>query len=170
MAKSEIKYTKEWKALKAKLDRADRAHVKVGILASKGGNKVHDPKSGLTVAEIGAVHEYGSPARGIPQRAWIRPTFVKRADDLKKLTAKAAKRFVEGKVSLARALDILGAWGANAVKQNVTGGARIPPPNAPATIRRKKSTRTLVDSGRMVGAVSWEVVDAGEEGRGGFRK
>lgn len=50
--------------------------ARVGILGAKAGP--HQPKSGTkskdtpTNAMIGAVHEFGSPARGIPQRSFLR--------------------------------------------------------------------------------------------------
>ncbi len=60
------------KALKAKPPVA-----RVGILASKThyaqlkpGQK--QPKHAPTNAEVGAAHEFGSPARGLPQRSFLR--------------------------------------------------------------------------------------------------
>lgn len=163
-----VKWTPEGKRLRAKLERAEKAHVKVGILANKGGNEKHDPESGATVAQIAAWNEYGT--KTIPERPFIRSTFANREGDLEKVVARLAGHFVEGRVSLSRALDTLGAWGANAIRRTVTSGPGMRPPNSPATIKAKGSARPLVDTGRMLGAVSWEVVDAGTEGRGGYRK
>lgn len=160
---------RKWDAMKAKLSRAEDAHVQVGILASKGGNDRHDDDE-LTIAEVAKINEFGAPNHGIPERSFIRSTFRNNEAELKKMTARAAKGYVAGKVSLARALDILGAWGANKIKRTITSGNGVPPPNAAATIQAKGSTRTLVDTGRMLNAISWEVVNAGTEGRGGFRK
>lgn len=44
--------------------------VRVGILGKDGKGK-HDKKSGLTNAELGAIHEFGAPAKNIPQRSFL---------------------------------------------------------------------------------------------------
>lgn len=47
--------------------------VRVGILAGKSARKSSGSgKKTPTNAEVGAVHEYGSPARGLPQRSFLR--------------------------------------------------------------------------------------------------
>lgn len=66
------------KALKAKPPVA-----RIGILgatphAPKPGQKA--PKHAPTTAEIGAVHEFGSPARGIPQRSFLRVPIAENLD------------------------------------------------------------------------------------------
>lgn len=161
---------RKWKVLKRKLEQAEKAHVKVGILSSSGGAAKHD-ESDLAVAEIGKIHEYGAPSEGIPERSFIRATFREQESALGKITARAAKQFVEGKVSLARALDMMGSWGANQVKRKITSGAGIAPKLKPATIKAKGGkTRPLVDHGQLLNSISWEVVDAGTTGRGGYKK
>ncbi|MDH7597550.1 MAG: hypothetical protein QHG98_07435 [Methanothrix sp.] len=40
--------------------------------------------------------------------------------------------------------------------------SNIPPPNAPSTVRKKGSSKTLVDTGAMVGAVTHRVSVEGE--------
>jgi hypothetical protein len=167
VAKSNID-KRVWKGLRAKLEAAEKAHVKVGILASKGGASQHDAESGLTVCQVAAFNEYGT--KTIPERPFLRSTFAKKDAELGRLTGRLAKNLVEGKMSLARALDVLGLWGATAVKKTITTGKGVPPPNAASTIKAKGSSRTLVDTGRLLGAVSWEVVDAGAEGVQGYKK
>lgn len=159
---------RKWKTLRAKLEAAEKAHVKVGILASKGGAAQHDAESGLTICQVGAFNEYGT--KTIPERPFLRSTFLKKDAELGRVTAKLAKGFIEGRVSLARALDTLGLWGATAVKKTITTGKGVPPANAASTIKSKGSSRPLVDTGRMLGAISWEVVDGGSEGRAGYKK
>lgn len=48
--------------------------LQVGVIG-QGGNRRPGEKKGkspLTNADIGAVHEYGSPVKGIPARSWLR--------------------------------------------------------------------------------------------------
>lgn len=159
---------RKWRNLRGKLEAAEKAYVKVGILASKGGGSKHDADGDATIAEVAAWNEYGTER--IPERSFIRSTFAKRDADLERITTKLCRQFVTGKVSLTRALDILGTWGATAIKKTITSGTGVPPPNAASTIARKGSSRPLVDTGRLLGAISHEVVDAGVTGRGGWRK
>lgn len=64
------------KALKAKPPVA-----RIGILGDKAARKEETSKKGASNAEIGAVHEYGSIGKGIPQRSFLR---VPLADHLEK--------------------------------------------------------------------------------------
>lgn len=64
------------KALKAKPPRA-----RVGILGGKTQRGVWGTHEASTNAEIGAAHEFGSPARGLPQRSFLR---VPISDNLQK--------------------------------------------------------------------------------------
>lgn len=144
-----------WKKLEDKLSRVKGAHVKVGILASKGGNEDRD---GISMVELAAIHEFGSPAAGVPERSFIRRTVAEKQDLIAKLTAKLAKRVVEKNFPIAQALGVLGTVVAAEIKKTVTVGAGVPPKNAPSTIARKGSDRPLIDTGRMIDAVSHEVV------------
>lgn len=40
--------------------------------------------------------------------------------------------------------------------------SNTPPPNAPATIRKKKSSKTLIDTGEMLGHVMHRQIEAGD--------
>lgn len=47
-------------------------HAKIGVL----GKNVARKGKGATNAEIGAVHEYGSPTQGIPSRSFLRMPLI----------------------------------------------------------------------------------------------
>lgn len=157
-----------WRQLKAKLAKAEGAEVRVGVLASKGGDAEAAP--GFPMTALATVHEYGSPRNGIPERSFIRSTFEAKAGEVGKITERLARGFVEGKISLARAYEVLGTKGAAMVKATIASGPHIPPPLKPATVKAKGSDRPLVDTGALKNAISYEVVAAGEEGRAGYRK
>lgn len=151
---------KAWQAIKAFAvgQKAQDAHVKVGVVGPTAGVAA---EGAMTMVELAAIHEFGAPDAGIPERSFIRSTFAKKQGDVDKVAARLAKKFLAGEMPLERALGLLGAWGAAEVKKSITVGEGIQPANAPATIARKGSSRPLVDTGRLVGAISWEVVDAG---------
>lgn len=149
-----------WQELKGRLADLARPHVRVGVLASKGGSAAAEGSAGITMAELATVHEYGSPEAGIPARSFVRRTFIEKEADTAGAIAKLAGRVIEGKVDEGRALELLGAWGAAQVKNTIARGPHIPPPLKPETIEAKSGkTRPLVDSGQLVGSISSEVVD-----------
>ncbi len=148
--------TKTWEAIKANIESVGvGSHVKVGVLASRGGDAEHGD-DGITLIELAAIHEFGSPAANIPERSFIRRTFNASSAELRVMQTKLAAAVLRG-MPVPKALSILGAWAANAIKRTITGD-HIPPPLKPATIARKGSDRPLVDSGRLLGAISFEVV------------
>lgn len=57
--------------LMIKMMKEHKAKARVGILGSKNvRGKNQGP--GMSNSEIGAIHEFGSPSRGIPQRSFLR--------------------------------------------------------------------------------------------------
>lgn len=153
MADVTIKYTGLHKRMK-KLFNAKDPHVKVGILLAKGGGKTRE--GGITMVELAAIHEFGSPKANIPQRSFIRSAFQD-PTELQKISTRVVKALIDGKVDLSEALDIIGSWGATQVRNNVTQGDGIAPPLKPETVQKKGSSRPLIDTGRMINSVTWEV-------------
>lgn len=144
------------------------AGVKVGVLEeSKAGSEVRE--GGLSNAQIAAIHEFGN--NHVPERSFMRSTFnenrFKYVENLKTLII----RVLSGRLTIDQAFGIVGSKFAADVKKKITTGAGVPPPNAPSTIARKRAKggwngkqgrkgaiRTLIDTGRMVGSITWIVV------------
>ncbi len=157
-----------WKAmLKAIEAMAGESYVKVGVLAddAKGGLHAIDPETGkaadLTVAEIAACNEFGTDH--IPARPFLRPTFDAVRPELERMSVKGILGILDGRLSVGQVLNLMGAFLAAETKKTITVGAEIAPTNAPSTKARKQAkgkgtVRTLVDTGRMVGAITWTVV------------
>lgn len=144
-----------WRQLKRKFGKElAKKHVRVGVLASEGGRENHD---GITMVELAAIHEFGSPAAGIPQRSFIRETFEQAStrDAQKKLLDKLAGAMLKNKIEPDAALALLGTWAVNEIKQRIRSG--IPPKNAASTIAKKGSSTPLVDTGRLINAVTHKV-------------
>jgi hypothetical protein len=144
---------KIWRELLARVKGIKDAHVKVGFV----GDGAAAPNGGSTNAELAAIHEFGAPRANIPARPFIRPTFDTRRDELVRLQTKLAKDLIAGKIDVTQAMGLLGAWGAGAIKAQVTRNGQFVP-LAVATIRRKNSSKPLIDSGQMLASVSWVVV------------
>ncbi len=143
-----------------------KPHVKVGFLADK--KEERDGASGPTNVEVAAANEFGT--KRIPARPFIRSTFSAHQGEYERLGEKLSRAVVDGKMSLATALGLLGEKAAADIKQTVTQGAGVPPPNAPATVKHKGHDRTLIGGdakknqagGQMIGAVTWAL--AGTKG------
>ena len=154
----------EFRALIKRMKDLGTRAVKVGVLKAEGAELHRDEDgspSGITVAEIAVIHEYGAPKARIPERSFIRRTFRRRWFDLRKLTAKLAKGIAIKRFSVDTALDMLGVWGSNAIKATIKTGDHIPPPLAKITRQRKKSSRPLIDTGQLANSMTHEIT--GEE-------
>jgi hypothetical protein len=136
------------------------SYVKVGILSNRGGDATHD-ESGISMLELAAVHEFGSPAAGLPERSFIRKTFVENVEQVAALCARLSKAIFANKLSPMQALNMLGVWGSNQVKRTITDKKVRPlSQKAGASIARgdKRNPTTLVDTGRLLGSITFEVV------------
>jgi hypothetical protein len=164
MAKNKVTIkTNAWKELLKRVTPLDSQEAHVGILASKGGNEYHKAalnktNAKITLLELAAIHEFGSPRAGVPERSFIRRTFnePEGQKELKDLYAKIAKAVVNGKMKAERAIEILGLQMQTMVKRRILVNM-IPPPNRPSTVLKKGSSRPLVDTGQLVGAITYEV-------------
>ena len=151
--------TKIWAQLRKRLP--EKSVVKVGVLAAQGGNATV-AGSNITMIELAAIHEFGSPKNGIPQRSFIRSTFERPeiAAALQRMGAKFAKAIVEDKMTGAQALGLIGAWGVAQIKKTIKDRQTTGPDaqeNKPETIARKGSSLPLVDTGRLINAITWLV-------------
>lgn len=155
-------------------DMLRRAHelaggmrVKVGILddAPKDVHPGEKPSS-LTLVEIAATHEFGSPEQGIPQRSFIRATIDEHRAKITKLSVVLAKDVLTGKRTAEQALDALGAKVAGWMQKRIADG--IPPQLKPETLKRKTVNGAvgdvpLVDTGQLKSSIAW-LVEKGVEG------
>jgi hypothetical protein len=163
-----------WERFKEKVEAADGARVKIGVLSNGKGREVVEGAPFDMIA-LAAIHEFGEPARpwsgfaGIPPRPFIRATFEANREQTKKRVQALAVAFLKGKISLNRGLHALGQWGTAEVKRYITVGDNLLP-NAPSTIARKGSARPLVEDGQLLNSITYEVEGGGAAGRAGWRK
>lgn len=149
-----------WKDLVTafKINAGEQA-VFVGWLRSSGWHKqkAGDKGKPLTVAEVARIQEYGAK-RGnvnIPERAPLRSAVDEHSKELKAIIKKLTNKILAGKISRTQALGLIGEKMATWIKSKID--ENLPPPNAPATIARKGSDHTLIDTAQMRNSVEWEV-------------
>lgn len=159
---------KGWNRLQdlAKRLASEDVHVRVGVLDDgRAGSEDH---GGITTGQLAVAMEFGTAT--IPARSWVGLTFDRARTEVQADMRTLLGHIVDGKITVDKALNVLGAKYSATVKNTVTQGEQIPPPNAPSTIARKlaktregaaNGVRTLIDTGRMVGAVTWATFGGG---------
>lgn len=142
--KSPKKATKELEKLAASLKGPDL--VKVGL--PKGSNDYPD---GTSVIMVGAVHEFGSPSKGIPQRSFLRATVEAGRSEYRQLFRKLSEKIVDGKMTKKEALGIIGLTVQGDVQERITDG--IDP-----ELKSREGT-PLIDTGHLRQSITFEVED-----------
>lgn len=127
----------------------DNKIVNVGVPA---GPKEND---GTPVAMIAAVHEFGAPAQGIPERPFLRVAIQKNRLKYVRLNRINLGKMLRGQMTAEQALGQLGEMVKGDVQVEIRTGDFVP--LKPATIKRKGSTRPLIDTGQMVQSMQWEL-------------
>jgi hypothetical protein len=123
--------------------------VKVGL------PDVAHQDSNLTIAEIGMIHEFGAPRANIPERPFLIPAIIQGAGEITELQQQYMRRVQLGTATKAYALSKLGELGVRLVQQNIRHGYFKA--LKPATIRRKGSSKPLIDSQQMIRSVTYEL-------------
>jgi len=142
---------KGWNRIKRDLKRLDKSYSKVGL------PKEAQPKSGhlssmSDLVIVGAVHEFGAPRVGVPQRSWLRTGADEAKPALNKLIQKQYDAVLRGQTSVHLALRTLGVFMTGRIKRKIRNLKF--PPNAPSTIRKKGSANPLIDTGQMVQSIT----------------
>lgn len=124
------------------------AYALVGVQGAQAAANVQD--TSLTYAQLARIHEFGTSRT--PQRSFIKDTIDMYDAAIMKREVACAEGVLLGKLSIEQAVEILGEYGVGLIRQRMADG--IAPPNAPSTIKRKGSSKPLIDSGGLRAAVS----------------
>lgn len=157
-----------WANLQKEVKKARHrgSYTRVGLLGEKAAAQNDED---LTNAELGAIHEYGAPAAGIPARPFIGGTIELARREYLFALARLMRDVYGGKMSIKKALGVLGAKVSADIKKRVTTDGGIEPPNTPEVFMRKLmkgrrgfnksglAPRPLIDTGRLINAVGWDV-------------
>jgi hypothetical protein len=138
--------------------KAGGARLKVGVFDGVGGGTGE-------IATIATIHEFGAPRANIPPRSYIRATIRERKAELAALMARVVRLMIQGKLDERRALELVGAWLAGAIKGRIVSGPFTP--LKPATIARRRKNpadpdgpiKPLIDTGQLKNAVTFIIVD-----------
>lgn len=125
----------------------DGAAVFVGLPA----DKIHEP-SGLSVAVLGAIHEFGDPSSGIPKRSFLRGFADKERDAISFQLTSIAEEVVEGGDRF-QLMEQFAEWAQGKAQEYFVSDSGWPP-NKVATIKAKDGKATpLINTGELRQAV-----------------
>lgn len=144
---------KRTERLEKAMTKAKNKAVFVGLPSEKVGGEIY--RDGQTIMSIGAVHEYG--AGDNPKRSFLRTPFLLKKKKINEFIAKQLERTLDG-VSVDDALGMVGAYCRNiSVKAFSTKGYGQWDELDPETVKRKGSSKILIDTGTLRNAISWVI-------------
>jgi hypothetical protein len=140
------------------------ASVTVGVFGDKGDAPVSDGSSfsGITVAELAAIHEFG--LGNVPERSFIRSFFDGHEKEisamfLRLMKAEMLRAIRTGKPIADNAkrkiLEKIGLWMVREIQMRIANGD-ITPPLDSKTVERKGSSTPLIDTGQLRSSITHE--------------
>jgi hypothetical protein len=139
-----------------------------GKVAKVGWFEKSKYETGVSVAYVATIQEYGYPAKNIPPRPFMRPTIVKNENQWKKIAESGAKAVLNGNQTVANIMEAIGLKAAGDIRKTIS--LVWQPPLSPKTIQarlRKRAdnktvgnlTKPLIDTGIMLGTLTNTVED-----------
>lgn len=141
---------------KAKIERELKSARKlVALVGIPSDAKRHEDNPNIGLAEIAFIMEKGSAVNNIPARPFMHQTRDRNEKRMIGLSKKLLKAISNGSTTAMDAIKKLGASYEGAMKRIFIEGSFAP--NAPATVRRKKSSRPLIDTGLLRQSIKHKV-------------
>lgn len=136
--------------------------IKVGVQAKdktvKRGKDGGIRNTDQPLVVIAAIHEFG--LGGMPQRSFLRSAFDENKPMINKMGDHIVNSAIKG-ISTETALDQLGNVVQGMVQKKIVDGPFVP--NSPATIKRKKSSRPLIDTGHLRQSIRYVIEKGGSD-------
>lgn len=137
-------------AIKKALLSLKKKEIKVGILEGAGKNA----KTGTLIVDYAIANEYGTSR--IPERSFMRSTYDEKESEWNKALDKIVSSVVEGNVNdIEQKINFVGVQMVNDIKEKID--SNIPPALSEATIKRKGSSKTLIDTGIMRASITYKI-------------
>ena len=133
-----------------------RDSVIVGVPEGVANNQ------GTSLSMIAAVHEFGGTIKvknhhiKIPARPFLVPALKQNRNKYGRILSSKASAILLGRMSIRQALELVGMAAEADVKAYIRNGTFTP--LAAATIRRKKSSKPLIDTGQLRQSIRYQVV------------
>lgn len=138
-----------WNRIERELKKLVNMELKVGVIGKE------DLAAIAMFNEFGTRYNDEDGSYHIPPRPFMRLTFENKGDELKSRTARGYANILSGSTAK-REANRIGAWYKGEVQRSIR--SNIQPKNADSTIARKKSSKTLIDTGRLRAAITFQIV------------
>jgi hypothetical protein len=165
MARSSVTDTDHgYEALRKRVFGIKNPKIAVGILAGPGAAPHANPggRDPLTVLDVATINEFGAQwtdkagrVHEIPERSFIRDWFDAAEPELREKMLALMQDVIAGRREVDQILQLLGLYCVGQIEQRIADG--VPPPNAPSTIKKKGSSKPLINSGQLRASVTFEV-------------
>jgi hypothetical protein len=137
-----------WQQIEINIKQLKGRKVKIGIM----GNETVE---GTSVVDYAVYNEFGT--RNIPSRPFMATTADRYRDETVKVAEAMIGKVIDRSYNVDTMLARLGAWYQAKVQMTIRNAKEWAVPNLPATIKAKGSSSPLIDTGRMLGSVRYEV-------------
>ncbi len=135
--------------IRKELRLLDGSFTKVGIQSNTPRKAKAGEKAPFTMVEVGLANEFGTVTQ--PPRSFMRTTYDERRAIVERLMESEKGKIFAGRSTVGRSLALIGEYYQGQVQTKIR--SNVPPPNAESTVRRKKSSKTLIDTAQMLGAI-----------------
>lgn len=142
-----------WAAIMSEIRKMKGSHTKVGL--PQEGNVEPNPDTGITemseLVTVGAVHEFGAPNKNIPERSFVRSSTDDNRSRIIKMQQIEIKKITGGESTVDMSLKRMGTAMTALMQRKIRQGPFTP--LKPATIRKKGSTKPLIDKGQLIQSI-----------------
>ena len=139
---------KGWKRIRSTLAALRKSSVRVGIQPNQM------TEDGQNLAQVAFYNEYGTMA--IPSRPFMRTTLSQNREALDNLIDQQVNEVYTAHVEPRQFMGRIGAWYSGQMKDTITIGPWVK--NTAATIKRKGSSKPLIDTGNLRATINYKVV------------
>ena len=139
-----------YKAIIRGLKELDGKEVSAGILKNAGKSK-----KGVPVVDYAIYNEFGT--RHIPSRPFVRIASDENRKAWGDMAVSEAGNIVDGHGSASQVLEKLGKRMQQDIRKVIGDKAKLLPPLAKATVRRKGHDKPLIDTGLMKSKVDYRI-------------
>lgn len=139
-----------WNRIKHDCVELRNQGVKVGFRA--GGPS----KDGVPVVDYATFNEFGTSDGNIPSRPFMRRTADEAEKPIRAFAATVVRQLVNNRLNVNGVMSALGQWYRARIQHTIRNSKSWAIPNAPSTIKAKKSSTPLIDDAVMIGSVDFE--------------
>jgi len=133
---------------------SNKKAIRVGILGNDNSRN-----DGLSNATIGAMQEFGSENKKIPARSFLKMPITTKQEEIGRFAQKSLANSLKNN-DIETSLNQIGLFSVGVIQGAFdTKGFGMWSPNAPMTIKLKKSSSPLIDTGELRRSISHDIIN-----------